>query len=252
MNLRSTPSFSTRVMMALYLFLQTVTFAQEEGQSSAATPRQAGPRPPAHSPPNPLDLPFGGDTFYFGGGTPYQFTEAVRRHFAVQWGVSTVPDEMRNARIPAIRMKTEVVRDVEKLVRLYNSLGEKNLELGYWVLEGAPERPDALMLVPRPKTASSAERPAIMARAVALRDIPKESWGQIEKEIEQAALYFKDELQPRLRDHATAPMAGEVRFHNDSRILLIYGTRAYVEMAESIVTAHVENSRAGALSPLAE
>jgi hypothetical protein len=236
MNSTSNRFLQIAVLLAAYLFLQAGVGAQPGIETKSDRPSH-GPRPAPHSPANPQDQPMGGDTFYFGGGTPYNFVEAVRGHFGVQWGISTIPDEMRNARVPALRLKTEVVRDVEKLVRLYNSIGEQNPEMGQWVLEGAPERPDVLLLVPGRKPGTQPERDPAKARAVVLRGIPLQQWNRVEKDIQRG----HEEL---LKMPGKTELLGRSHFrlHTDSEILMAYGSEPFLQMVESIVTAHSENT----------
>jgi hypothetical protein len=217
--------------------VQTLGVAQPNAPSS----NEAQPKSAAKAADSPLDQkqkPPGGDHFYYSDGRLDDFIHAVQRHFGFKWDVVTIPPEMQRVRVPKLRVKTDNVSDLQKIVNLYNFLGEKRPELGEWVLVGAPEKPDLVMVVPNRKTEG---QPSFFTKAIALREIPQENWRQVEVDIVRAA----DGVSHRFG----LGLDGNVDFHKESRFLLVSGTKAFVDLAESIVAAHLENARVKLESP---
>lgn len=226
-------------------FLQTIPFALAlAGWMPLSAPAQnAGElKPPAQT--NQEE-----QVFYFPGGYPRQFMEAMQRHFKVDWlSIATIPREMEQVMIPRLRFTPGPTKlggpGASGLVYLYNSLAQRDSQLGTLVVEGDVRKPDAVMLVPNKSAEGSQAQSKV--RAFPLMGIPEADWTKLMEEIVQT-------------DGGAGLMAGwadsihgEVRVHRDTALLVAKGTEYFVELADSVVTAFRANLAAKEAKPQTE
>lgn len=198
----------------------------------------------------PTDIPLSpGDSvliplnpFNFPGGNPWALRDAVQNFFGVDWSMAVIPEEMSNIRIPKFSIPNpSSPRDV---ISLYNEIGEKVPSLGQWFYKGDSSMPEegdtytleVLMLIPDKTASAAASTPN--AKAIAIADIPKDKWDTISHDIEDADL-TSQEFAGSHEPHST----GRLLFQDDSKILVVIGPPAYIELAESVITAFRDNAK---------
>jgi hypothetical protein len=189
------------------------------------------------------------DLFEFPGGTPRMLLEAVQKKFKVDWSsVAEIPEGMESIQIPKFRIDivSEISRDyqpLKEIVRLYNKLGDEKTELGKLIVEPEynPANPSIVMFVPQK---SPVRQPAeIKVKAFPLRRILKEDWKKIREDILRAseeAMSFDGHIGVKYGTRST--IVGDVGIHEDTSVLVAYGTPSFVDMVESIVAAHQANA----------
>jgi hypothetical protein len=128
---------------------------------------------------------------------------------------------------------------------VYNRL--ESPTLGQWRFE--PQVPgqnaantntnmNVLMLVPDKNTAASkVERSVTKIKGVALAGVPETKWEALLRDIDQARAYGEEEAKG-----SGEAFGGRVNVQRDSRILIVAGSEAYLEMVESLVNAHRVNA----------
>ncbi len=212
--------------------LQLAVLAQGNAEEPANTP------PPGKSDTKPAapstGKPPGGERFDFPGGTPDNFVLAVQRHFGVDWAdIAFIPDEMRDVRIPPMRVETPSVRDVQVIEKLYNSMGQGNPQLGQWHIEGNIMKPWVVMLVPgKDSPGAQSRKAAFTTKAFSLKGLPGEEWKYVQDDIDRAQREaIEISRNPEL-------MRGRVSLHRDTSILVAFGSESFVNLVDSIVAAH--------------
>ena len=204
---------------------------------------------PAIAAGNATDVPLSpGDTilipmkpFKFDGGSVWDLCNAVQSFFGADWSMAVIPDEMNHVRIPQFGIPNP--SGPVDVISLYNDLGAKVPALGQWFYRGDLESPQLLILIPDKSADASAITPH--AKAIAIADIRKNHWDAITEAIQKADLASQefahaDNLRP----------SGQLLFQDDSKILLVIGSPAYLELADSVVTAFRENAKIDAFDKL--
>jgi hypothetical protein len=181
--------------------------------------------------------------FIFEGGNPIDFIVALDRHFRTRlMQILTLPDLLRRTEVPKLQVAADDPREV---LSLYNRL--QSPTLGQWRFE-----PDAtatnvpgtnmnvLMLVPdKSVVAGKFERGVTRVKALPLAGVPDSKWDSLMRDINDARTYGEETAQT-----AGDAFRGSFRIQRDSKVLIVFGSEAYIDMVESLVTAHRMNAEA--------
>jgi hypothetical protein len=180
--------------------------------------------------------------FSFEGGNPIDFILAVDKHFRTRLiQILTVPDLLRRAEVPKLRVAAEEPKEV---LHLYNRL--QSPALGQWRFE--PENPaptssgngtnlNVLMLVPdKSVVTTKLERNLVKVKAVALGGVPEARWKRLADDIDVARKYSEEKRNQEVGS------AGSIHFQQESKLLIVSGPESYIEMVESVVSAHRANA----------
>jgi hypothetical protein len=176
--------------------------------------------------------------FSFEGGNPFDFVVALDRHFRTRLvQILTLPETLSRTRVPKLRVAADDPREV---LNLYNRL--ESPTLGQWRFEPAQHiqgtNMNVLMLVPDKSVATSKmERSVIKVKGIALAGVPEAKWEALMRDIDQARSY--GEVEAKGLDDA---FGGSTRVQRDSKVLIVAGSEAYLEMVESLVNAHRTNA----------
>jgi len=180
--------------------------------------------------------------FNFGGGSPVEFIVALDRHFRTRLvQILTLPEALSRTKVPKLRVEAEDPREV---LTLYNRLDSPTL--GQWRFEPnvGTQRPadtnlNVLMLVPDKNAVASRKEPGTMKiKGVALAGIPDAKWESLMRDIELAKTQGEEVAAKGLGD----AFFGSIRAQRDSKVLIVAGSEAYLEMVESLVSAHRANA----------
>lgn len=203
--------------------------------------------------------------FHFPGGTPGEFVAALEKHFGVDWSVAQIPPEMRNVRVPEFRIGDEthlINRDTEgrdvdsgeaarltnvgRVVSLYNAIAAKYPAIGKWNAVNADGtrdedyyRPSIILLSPPAAGNESEKAPSMKVKALPLEGIPENQWSSVKRGIEMAQSTANEDLR-----NANPPgelVDGKVSIQAESKTLVVVGTQAYIDLAESVVAADYKN-----------
>ncbi len=164
-------------------------------------------------------------------------------------------------RIPEFRLeRKEWFRDPRQtlttssaigVVELYNEIATKYPAIGTWSFAGDRDEnyyhPASVMLSPPPRDKAAAGGPGLMVKAMPLNGISDKKWQALEADIANAKDQA-DDHQRRLNS-AGPGLDGTVSIQRDSKILVIVGNEAYIDMAESVVEAYVKNENADRTFP---
>jgi len=180
--------------------------------------------------------------FVFEGGNPIDFVVALDKHFRTRLvQILTLPERLSRTQVPKLRVAADDPREV---LTLYNRL--ESPALGQWRFE--PEGPaqnaastnlNVLMLVPdKSAAAGKLDRTVSKVKGIALANIPESKWETLTRDINEARAYG---------EVAAAKGVGNVfegvfRFQRESKVLIVSGSEAYIEMVESLVAAHRMNA----------
>lgn len=244
--MKTRPQFLTTIALALPigLWAQAVAPAQTNGQSNPVHQRLA------HVIVRSQEVATNGPVFYFPGGTPREFMQAVDKCYQVDWlSIARIPEEMESVQLPTLRVPRypggiapSSLNEVRDLVRLYNSLAGREPKFGTLLLEGDSTKPSAVMLVP--SEAGDPIRSQVRVKAFPIQGIHRPDWKKLEKDIDSAREEAVNYGNIRRKGIATARLfEGQVSFHEDTGLLLAVGSEPYLEMVESIVAAHKANQR---------
>ena len=179
--------------------------------------------------------------FIFEGGNPIDFIVALDRHFRTRlMQILTLPDLLRRTEVPKLQVAADDPREV---LSLYNRL--QSPTLGQWRFE-----PDAtatnvpvtnmnvLMLVPdKSVVAGKIERAVTRVKALPLAGVPDSKWDSLIRDINDARAYGEETAKT-----AGDAFGGSFRIQRDSKVLIVFGSEAYIDMVESLVTAHRMNA----------
>lgn len=175
--------------------------------------------------------------FNFEGGNPFEFVMALDKHFRTRLvQILTLPETLSRTRVPKLRVAAEDPREV---LNLYNRL--ESPTLGRWRFEPPSHLPgtnmNVLMLVPDKNAASAKMEPSIKVKGIALAGVPETKWDALIRDIDQAKAYGQNEVRG-----VEDAFGGSTRLQADSKVLIVVGSEAYLEMVESLVVAHRLNA----------
>jgi hypothetical protein len=185
--------------------------------------------------------------FFFPGGTPAQFLDAVQRQYNVDWAsVADIPKEMADVRIPKLRIYQESVPAIlagkgvgsgplGAVVSLYNQLWENNNALGRLVVKGDLSKPSIVMFVRDP--AGSDPQRNVKVKAFSIYGINNEERAKLIGDIDRAKLEAMEYESHLHGPSAVHSLEGTVAIHNDTSLLVCTGPESFVDMVESIVNA---------------
>lgn len=214
--------------------------------------------------------------FFFPGGTPRQFLEAVEKQFDAKWSdVADIPEEMREVRIPALRLNRESLEPIlgrgrrgagfrgrggggaefegggfsvqtplpppsplEALVALYNSLQVAKRELGLLRVEGDLARPSVVMFMSGGRQSRATEN--FQMKAFPLRGIPEQEWDKLAEVTMQEI-----NMLARVQGVEKRPEGSEIRvdLHRGVGLLIVLGPPSILETVDSFVTAWHANQQ---------
>ncbi|HKS36877.1 MAG TPA: hypothetical protein VJW76_06800 [Verrucomicrobiae bacterium] len=179
--------------------------------------------------------------FVFEGGNPIDFVVALDRHFRTRLvQILTLPEKLSRTQVPKLRV---AANDPREVLTVYNRL--ESPTLGQWRFEpeSAAQNPPAtnlnvLMLEPD-KTAADGrmERAVTKVKGVALAGVPQPKWEALTRDINDARSHG-EEATKGVGD----VLEGSFRFQRESKVLIVSGSEAYIEMVESLVAAHRMNA----------
>ena len=177
--------------------------------------------------------------FSFEGGNPLEFIVALDRHFRTRLvQILTLPETLSKTKVPKMRVPAE---DPGQVLTVYNRL--QSPTLGQWRFEpdgASGTNMNALMLVPDKSVVSNKiERSLTRVKAVALAGVPEAKWETLTSDIEVGKKYGEDAAAKGVGD----AFGGSFRFQRESKVLIVSGSEAYIEMVESFVSAHRTNAQ---------
>jgi hypothetical protein len=180
--------------------------------------------------------------FNFDGGSPFDFIAALDRHFRTRLvQILTLPETLSKTKVPKLRVAADDPREV---LAVYNRL--ESPTLGQWRFEpgatgqntnSSSTNMNVLMLVPDKNMAAKVERSVTKVKGVALAGVPDAKWDALMRDIDQAKVYGDEAAK-----ESGEAFGGTVRVQRDSRVLIVAGSEAYLEMVESLVQAHRMNA----------
>ena len=97
---------------------------------------------------------------------------------------------------------------------------------------------NVLMLVPDKNAATGkTEQSATKVKGLPLAGVPEAKWEALMRDIAEARAYGEDAARG-----SDDNFAGSTRVQRDSKVLIVVGSAAYLEMVESLVSAHRMNA----------
>jgi hypothetical protein len=176
--------------------------------------------------------------FSFEGGNPFDFIVALDKHFRTRLvQILTLPEALSRTKVPKLRVPAEDPREV---LNIYNRL--ESPTLGRWRFEpaatGNASNMNVLMLVPDKNAATGKMgRSATKVKGLPLAGVPEAKWDALRRDIEEARAYGEHAARGLDDD-----FSGSTSVQRDSKVLIVFGSEAYLEMVESIVSAHRMNA----------
>jgi hypothetical protein len=132
--------------------------------------------------------------------------------------------------------------DPREVLNLYNRL--ESPTLGRWRFEpeatgnASGTNMNVLMLVPDKSVATGKMgRSATKVKGLPLAGVPEAKWNALRRDIEQARAYGEEAARGLDDD-----FSGSTSVQRDSKVLIVFGSEAYLEMVESLVSAHRMNA----------
>jgi hypothetical protein len=174
--------------------------------------------------------------FFFEGGNPLQFILAMDKHFRTRLGqILSIPSSLARAEVPKMRIVTD---KPEEALQVYNHLEDPLL--GQWRYAGPPDDPAVLALVPDKQIAINKANTGIKVKALPLASIHKNKWDRLQEDI-SLARDFGAKTAERLGGDQ---YDGHTAIQAESKILIVSGSPAYIEMVESVLSAYRVNGQA--------
>ena len=178
--------------------------------------------------------------FSFEGGNPFDFIVALDKHFRTRLiQILTLPEALSRTRVPKLRV---VAEDPREVLNIYNRL--ESPTLGRWRFEpkgagnASETNMNVLMLVPDKNAATGkTEQSATKVKGLPLAGVPEAKWEALMRDIAEARAYGEDAARG-----SDDNFAGSTRVQRDSKVLIVVGSAAYLEMVESLVSAHRMNA----------
>ena len=173
--------------------------------------------------------------FFFEGGSPIDFVLAMDQHFRTRLGqILSIPSALTRAHVPKMKIATDKPADA---LEVYNHLQDPML--GQWRYTGPagdPWDPSVLALVADKDVALS--KTGARVKALSLRGLPENTWKNLAEDVEVAQMTGMKEAERMGGDRCE----GAIRIQKESKILIASGSQAFIEMVESVVAAHRDNS----------
>ena len=173
--------------------------------------------------------------FIFDGGRPLDFILAMDRHFRTRLEqILSIPSSLARAQVPKMKISTEKPKDA---LEVYNHLEDPTL--GQWKYgessSADPWDPSVLALIPDRNVAL---KTGAKVKALSLRGLPENSRAKLMEDIEVGRKFGEDQAERLGGDR----YQGSVHIQKESNILIAAGSEAFIEMVESVVAAHRDNS----------
>ena len=217
-------------MNTLNRFVLAVTAAVSFLWFSAAAAETNSSQPPAKPEKSEKKV------FFFEGGNPFQFILAMDKHFRTRLGqILSIPSSLARAEVPKMRISTEKPEDA---LQVYNHLQDPML--GQWRYSGSPDDPAVLALVPDKEVAMNKATTGTKVKALPLAGIHRNKWDSLEKDISIA----RDFGTRTAEDLGLNQYDGRTVIQSESKILIVSGPPAYIEMVESVLAAYRVNAQA--------
>jgi hypothetical protein len=175
--------------------------------------------------------------FVFDGGRPLDFILAMDRHFRTRLEqILSIPSSLARGQVPKMRISTEKPKEA---LEVYNHLDDPTL--GQWRYGESsavePWDPSVLALVPDKEVAM--KKSGARVKALSLRGLALEKdLNQLAQDIEVGRMAGTKEAERLGGDK----YEGSIQIQKESKILIAAGSEAFIEMVESIVAAHRDNS----------
>jgi hypothetical protein len=170
--------------------------------------------------------------FFFEGGNPIDFILAMDKHFRTRLGqILSIPSSLTRAHVPKMKVSTDKPEDA---LQVYNHLQDPML--GQWRYTGPSGDPNVLALVADKDVAMS--KSGARVKALSLRGLGDKDWPHLAEDVEMARRAGMKEAERLGGDK----YEGSIQIQKESNILIAAGSDAFIEMVESIVSAHRDNS----------
>jgi len=175
--------------------------------------------------------------FFFEGGNPIDFILAMDRHFRTRLDqILSIPSSLARAHVPKMKISTEKPKDA---LEVYNHLQDPTL--GQWKYGESssvdPWDPSVLALVPDKDVALS--KGGARVKALSLRGLVLEKdLNHLVEDVEAGRMAGMKAAERLGGDR----YEGSIQIQKESKILIAAGSDAFIEMVESIVAAHRDNS----------
>jgi hypothetical protein len=124
---------------------------------------------------------------------------------------------------------------VSQVVVLYNQVAEQDPRLDKLFVSGPMLAPSVVMFIPK----GTSTPPEMKVRAFPLNAIRRGNWDKLIEELSMTS----DQAMKRQREvneggnGSTGFEHGHVEIHNETRLLVAFGSEAYLQMVESFINA---------------
>ena len=174
--------------------------------------------------------------FFFTGGTPLDFILAMAHHFRTRLGeILSIPSSLAHAQVPKMRLSTENPGDA---LALYNRVDNPFLGRWYWDPSDPNGGTNLHVLTLVPNAGATAEKPVSRVKAIALGGVPEDKWRALEEDVAVAQKVGRNDAERRGSENPE----GEIHIQPASKVLIVSGSDAFIEMVESVVAAHRINA----------
>ena len=229
-----------------------ISFALLTALAFAPVPARAQEKPtnaPAarKSPPDPAPAPVPSTTeFRFDGGSFRDFTRKLSDQFTTNFTevLDVRGEEAYHLRVPKMRQifSAPPGADWSKVLKLYNQISDEGDGfLGKWIFtpstpwtDGARYLPPQTLIFLPPRPAAG-EAGAVQVRAFPIRNMPRDRLNQLRDVIEI-------ESQRSSRSEPSLSLGhGRLNVHEGSELLVAVGSKAYVDLVQTVVEAFMTN-----------
>ncbi len=206
---------------ALVLLMPAVTRADDTNQASPEAKSEQKPKK---------------QMFFFSGGTPLDFILAMDHHFRTRLGeILSIPSSLAHAQVPKMRLATENPGDA---LALYNRLDNPFLGRWYWDPSDPKANTNMHVLTLVPNAGTTTEKSISRVKAIALGGVPEDKWRALEEDVAVAKKVGQNDAERRGSENPD----GEIHIQPSSKVLIVSGSDAFIEMVESVVAAHRVNA----------
>ena len=181
--------------------------------------------------------------FFFSGGTPIDFILAMDHHFRTRLGeILSIPSSLAHAQVPKMRLSTENPGDA---LALYNRVDNPFLGRWYWDPADPNGGTNMHVLTLVPNAGAPTEKSISRVKAIALGGVPEDKWRALEEDVAVAKGVGRNDAERRGSENPE----GEIHIQPASKVLIVSGSDAFIEMVESVVAAHRINAEISGKKP---
>jgi hypothetical protein len=214
-------TIATGITTVLSLLTAGHAFAEDTNQTAPEARPESKPKKQA---------------FFFSGGTPLDFVLALDHHFRTRLGeILSIPSSLAHAQVPKMRLSTESPGDA---LALYNRVDNPFLGRWYWDPANPNGGTNLHLLTLVPNAGATAEKPVSRVKAIALGGVPEDKWRALEEDVAVAQKFGRNDAERRGSENPD----GEIHIQPASKVLIVSGSDAFIEMVESVVAAHRINA----------